>query len=759
MKHSDTSIKKLLSRRPVGSFDPLARYGLILKLDEKGIVRHIIHEGPAHDLQRRFMTLKDQDIRNYFRMPKDKSIKALSTLVDDKDPQQSLIKAFSAQNRYVSKNMFEKYDLFYDFYTALPFSNLYLCRFPEYGVVGIVMITLLGRRAEYLNYLSANPFLLLDNRGIIQCTNSAFARYFRPAVTEPTRFLGKPVSESLDINPIELLGNQPEQVEPSGRIPWILEKEVRGFTWKPDPESLNLFPLKQEIDSTANWLRLKIDVNAEGGNLPLIILNGGKYTGDYFPDFSGYLIGFNPGLKSIRVKKQGETVFEKAVGRLDLTGKTVIEVERLGSIFKFLIDGTLLMQYHDPDPLEGRATWQFLYSRDQNPIIIEGIKLYSAPKLPGVIPPLGRITFLNKTDNAFEMRQLIDRMTLIDNRLYYGFIFYDVSTLVKERNRFEAIARQKDVYDDTLVGNHPSLLMVKEKARVAGAAAVTVLIEGETGTGKELLARYIHKHSPQATGPFIKVDCATLPQNLLESELFGYEKGAFTGATQTRVGRLEAAHGGTLFLDEIGNLDMSTQAKLLNFLQDFELMRLGSNKRIKVDTRIVTALNRPLKQLVDEKTFREDLYYRLNIVSLQIPPLKDRREDIHLLCRHFLNTFNKKLKRRIKDFSAESYQKLLNYDWPGNIRELENVIQKAMLFCNSESIGPALIELTVQQGQAAPPPTLPTGIARAMKRDHIIALLRKNKGIVAWAAKEARIGRATLYRKMRKFNIDPESLL
>jgi len=238
----------------------------------------------------------------------------------------------------------------------------------------------------------------------------------------------------------------------------------------------------------------------------------------------------------------------------------------------------------------------------------------------------------------------------------------------------------------------------------------------------------------------------------MESELFGHERGAFTGATAARMGRLEAADRGTLFLDEIGNLSLSVQAKLLSFLQDFELVRLGGNKRIKVRTRIIAALNKPLLDLVKAGLFREDLYYRLNVVGLKLPPLRERREDIPALCEHFI----KKVGR--KNISAGAYEEIMTCPWPGNVRELENALRQAALFCEGQTIEPGHLKLSIHE-KGAPVMTgsaVPKGMARALKADHVRYLLEKHHGIIAHAAKEAGVPRATFYRKLRKFNISSD---
>jgi two-component system, NtrC family, response regulator AtoC len=214
----------------------------------------------------------------------------------------------------------------------------------------------------------------------------------------------------------------------------------------------------------------------------------------------------------------------------------------------------------------------------------------------------------------------------------------------------------------------------------------TVLITGESGTGKELIARALHENSSRRDGPFIKINCAAIPKTLMESELFGYEKGAFTGAVGAKPGRFELAHGGTLFLDEIGEIPVEMQVKLLRVLQESEFERVGGIKTIKVDVRLVTATNRDLAAELATGGFREDLYYRLNVVPIHLPPLRERREDIPLLVGHFIAKFNDRLRKEITHIEPAAVEQLVSYNWPGNIRELENVIERTMLFCEGSVI-------------------------------------------------------------------------
>ena len=237
-----------------------------------------------------------------------------------------------------------------------------------------------------------------------------------------------------------------------------------------------------------------------------------------------------------------------------------------------------------------------------------------------------------------------------------------------------------------LVGEAASLTEVLSRAERAAATDATVLIQGESGTGKELLARSIHDLSPRAEGPFVAVNCAALPENLLESELFGHTRGAFTGADAPRAGRVLAATGGTLFLDEIGDVSLTVQVKLLRFLQDHSFQPVGSDRTLQTDVRVVTATHRDLPARVRSEEFREDLFFRLNVVNLQLPPLRLRREDIPALAAHFLERFTRRYQRPVRGFSREAMAALMSHDYPGNVRELENIVEQAVVMAPAETI-------------------------------------------------------------------------
>ena len=294
---------------------------------------------------------------------------------------------------------------------------------------------------------------------------------------------------------------------------------------------------------------------------------------------------------------------------------------------------------------------------------------------------------------------------------------------------------------------------------------ITVLIHGESGTGKELIARAIHYNGKRKDKPFVVINCASIPRELLESELFGHEKGSFTGAHQKKLGKFELAKEGTLFLDEVGELEMLLQAKLLRVIQEKEFERVGGTEVIKTDVRIISATNRDLKQAVEQKEFREDLYYRLNSFPIYIPPLRQRKGDILVLAHHFLDTFNKKLGKNIKGFSKKALKLIYEYNWPGNIREMENTIERCLIIAEKDIIDVSDLPPHLRSSE----PILNNDFNGSffnddeiipferIKEESIKHALKVTKGNIVEAAKKLQLGRATIYRLMDKYSIENRS--
>ena len=307
---------------------------------------------------------------------------------------------------------------------------------------------------------------------------------------------------------------------------------------------------------------------------------------------------------------------------------------------------------------------------------------------------------------------------------------------------------------EEIIGRSAPIRAVLRKIETVAPTDSTVIIYGETGTGKELVARAIHERGPRSSNSFVKLNCAAIPTGLLESELFGHEKGAFTGAIMQRLGRFELANRGTAFLDEIGEISLELQPKLLRVLQEREFERLGSTRTIKTDARLIAATNRDLAACVEERTFRADLFYRLNVFPIHVPPLRERPEDIPLLVRHFAQYFARKIHRVIDTIPSETMEALVRYSWPGNIRELQNLIEHSVIV----SPGPVLqVPLAALQFQTAPAPDgTKRGTLEEAEREHILATLKETKWVISGpkgAAGRLGINRSTLQFRMKKLGI------
>jgi two-component system response regulator HydG len=306
----------------------------------------------------------------------------------------------------------------------------------------------------------------------------------------------------------------------------------------------------------------------------------------------------------------------------------------------------------------------------------------------------------------------------------------------------------------SIIGTSLAMKKLFETLSLVAPTEATILLLGESGTGKELMANAIHQNSPRRERPYVKVNCAALPETLLESELFGHEKGAFTGAIDKKKGRFELADGGTIFLDEIGEMSLPTQTKILRVLQEREFEPVGGTKTIKVDVRIVAATNKQLEEEVKRRTFREDLYYRINVVPITIPPLRERREDIPLLTEHFLRIYSEKNKRAIRRFEQGVIEAFMQHSWPGNVRELENIVERMVIMSKGDAIAldglPPALAGQQQEGKSTP---LPTSL-KDIERDSIVKTLEQTGGNRTKTAAILGITRKTLQNKIKEYGID-----
>ena len=327
----------------------------------------------------------------------------------------------------------------------------------------------------------------------------------------------------------------------------------------------------------------------------------------------------------------------------------------------------------------------------------------------------------------------------------------DHKNLVLENILLRQKLEEKYEFED-LIGKSAVMQNLFGLIRNVAPTQATVLITGESGTGKELVAKAIHTLSPRRYQPFIALSCGALPDTLLESELFGYEKGAFTGAGHTKKGRFELADGGTLFLDEIGEISLKTQIDLLRVLQEKEFRRLGGTEVIKVDVRIISATNRDLAEALRQGIFRSDLFYRLNVVSIPLPPLRDRKEDIPLLAKHFLKRYAIEINKKVDRLEPRALESLMNYNWPGNVRELENAVERGVVISQSRE----LTEKDFAFLQSGPTPLAEGGIKnlQELERLHVLRVLDENHWNISKSASELGIDRVTLYNKIKKYGLE-----
>jgi two-component system NtrC family response regulator len=308
---------------------------------------------------------------------------------------------------------------------------------------------------------------------------------------------------------------------------------------------------------------------------------------------------------------------------------------------------------------------------------------------------------------------------------------------------------------NAIIGTSPEMRSIFSLVDRISQTDVTVLIGGESGTGKEMIARLIHQRSHRHDKKFVAINCGAIPENLLESELFGHERGAFTGAVAARLGKFEIAEGGTIFLDEIGELSGTLQVKLLRFLQDHMIERVGGNKPVELNVRIIAATHRNLREEISRGSFREDLYYRLNVVNIEMPPLRARGEDIELIALYFLKRFSSDYKKPLKGFSPQALKAIRDYPWPGNVRELENKMCRAVILARHHVILPT--DLEINPGAVHNGNSLRTSVDK-LERELLLNALRRHRGVVAHVAEELEVNRPTLYDLMKKHNIDHHAI-
>lgn len=422
---------------------------------------------------------------------------------------------------------------------------------------------------------------------------------------------------------------------------------------------------------------------------------------------------------------------------------------------------------------DGREAFQRLESRPPDLILLDillpdinGLEILRRVKEENKSLPVIMITATKTVKNAVEAMKLG-----ADDYVVKPFDLEELRIIVRKALNTQELAREVELLRsevnrtygfDNIIGKSKEMREIFKVIRQVADSRTTILVTGESGTGKELISRAIHYHSSRKSRPFVTINCAAIPENLIESELFGHERGAFTSAYERKIGRFELAHTGSLFLDEIGELSLSTQAKILRFLEEKEFTRVGGAKNIKVDVRLIAATNKHLEESIKNGTFREDLYYRINVVPIDVPPLRNRREDIPVLAHHFIKKFHEENRRGPQEISKDAMDLVVNYDWPGNVRELENLVERVMALSTSETITPEDLPLSVREnvrinrlkdavlwGEISL-----TRAVEEFERDIIVDGMKRANYVQSQAAAKLGISRRILKYKLDKLKID-----
>jgi DNA-binding NtrC family response regulator len=656
---------------------------------------------------------------------------------------------------FPSKNRFETQYEDYNFTTRIPLSTLHLLRINSGYLLGIIAFNdtiknFLRWQHDWKNDIN----ILVDRQDRIL----GYDGKFQEAAGTSDNLLGKPLSGFLNLD----FRKKPEKLNERLSSPLVIfEKRLHPLSAEESQAPVFLETVRLDLEK----YNYKIEMAAlcRSAEPPLCILNAAKPVPGIFPDAYGLTLAplkVEKGFISYVLKWGGEVVatYDKIPFKREAPLQyTVIKYSRL---IEFQVNGVLL----------GTYSYDILPQKPGNDFVAFGCRAGQVSDLSDI-----RITRYHKPVKAQTRPHALTAFLKNPGELFHVHSFYyphegssvglnylrleDLSAREKISRLAEEHRKQREEIDrlkkgllqktglDRIIGNSPAMIKVKTALKMAAQSDATVILTGQTGTGKSLVAEAVHEAGPRHAGPFVKVDCASLPVTLIESELFGYQKGAFTGAVSDTPGKFEQAHGGTLFLDEIGNIPVAVQAKLLSVLQDRKVQRLGSAKAVKVDIRIISATNADLEKLIQAGTFRSDLFYRLNVIQLQLPALHQMAEDIPLFCDFFLTNEFTRHNHRVETISREAYSKLMSHHWPGNIRELYNVLLKSVLFCEKKRLDPEHIHLEEKTGA-------PAKRKKRLSTEVIAGEVKKCNGNIRWAAHNLGLARFTVYNRLKKAGLD-----
>jgi DNA-binding NtrC family response regulator len=716
----------------------------------------------------------------------------LNTFFDINDKR--LVRKPQASTSFLQKRPFKTFPEQDEFVTTLPLTSMTSTYIENNVFVGRISFNdfipnVIARNINSLIYIDGRQDRLVG-------FNYSFYSLFAGSFPNPPHMLDQPLSNFFSPTPLEFqkasmpyldisvlegfslvykkdftrqdLNHLEEMPFPCG-----FTKQKAGRQWTAGQGSMTLLTVLREINTLKQDFVVSCTLRNKEGSGPYFILGERLYSNDRGLDDNGYLIGRTDRSDNVILKKVGFNSYVKP-GPGFGTEEVTLHFAKKGKALFLFQDRECLIAFYDQDFLWNERSFITLGLRAGYRCILSCLKISVAPAGQQVMHKSAApfiVEIKNRSRQYFALNRFFNPVTSSEQFMHInGYFLTDVThmqhqitsldsrvkTQQKRARKLKALLDDRQSRGQEMIGSGPAMLHIKSTVNTVAPSNATILIEGPTGSGKEVLARAIHSASSRREGPLVHVDCSTVPAELMESQLFGHEKGAFTGAVSQHIGFFEKADKSTLFLDEVSNLTMDTQVKLLQFLNNFTITRVGSTAPIMLDIRCITASNVSLEKMVRMGKFREDLYYRINVIYLKVPPLKDRREDIPELCAFFLDHFNLINNKNIKGLSPGVMEKMQAYHWPGNIRELKNAIQRAVIFCESDIIPEALIQFYGEGKSAVSAADAERSFfyRSINEKEAIIEIIRKYRGRVTEIARELGISRGTLYKFVKQEHID-----
>ena len=679
--------------------------------------------------------------------------------------------------QFASRNIFEKRYIGHPFVLTFPLTNLVLLKISRTRFLGIISFS---EFFQELYLMRARAVILEDYQERVAGYNDLFAGML--GLQKADELIGRPISEVVEISGDEresmsadLRGRMTASVEwKCGEPPPFdalqsaqmkMDNSEKGlFLENQSTEKYGYLMFRKPLPLDVCHMEMELEFEQIAPCLPNLVLRGAQYSEASTPDLDGYTLSMTPVTGAVVFKKATEPVFYLPVtGPLE-PGLKKIAVRKYYNNFSFYCNNTEIGFWKEELPFSDFSDdLLYVFLRPGEKVLLKSISirklLFREMASPAGRKPLTATIRYKPLDYQFRVSAQQRAVAGINFRLFQfedvTEFHRDISSLKSQRDQLVSLLKPEIGF----IGRSPLVMDIRMNLETVAKSNLTVLIEGETGTGKEVLARAIHQAGPRKGKPFVKVDCSALPENLLESELFGHERGAFTGALSTHVGRFEQAQGGVVFLDEVGNLPPQIQAKLLGVLQDFKVQRIGGLKSIQLDIHLITATNIPLKSLIGRGIFREDLYYRLNQFCFTLPPLRDRREDIPLLAEAFIKEGDLLYNKSVQGLSSSAMDRIYNAPWPGNIRELRNVLLRAVLFSTSALLEAEEIRLesasAADGGQGTEPARKRGGPRKktTLIRESVVRALQNEAGNISLAAQQLNVSRFLAYKLIRKFRI------